>query len=73
MPVYEIVLRESPTSQKVSFDTRAVTMLGDVVIVDNEHWIVVGKEPPFGLRNIERLICESADLAPRCQDELRAR
>ncbi len=41
MPVYEIVLRESGTSQKVSFATRAITMLGDVVIIDNEHWIVI--------------------------------
>lgn len=53
MPVYEIVLREPRVPREVSFTTRAVTSLGDLVIVGDEHWVVVDKEPPFGLRRIE--------------------
>jgi hypothetical protein len=65
MPVYEIVLRESRVPNKVSFATRPVTAPGDLVIIDDEHWIEVEKEPPFESRKIERLICEPANLAPR--------
>ena len=65
MPVYEIVLREPRLVHKVSFTTRAVTVLGDLLIIDDKQWTVVEKEPPYGLRKIERLICEPADLAPR--------
>ncbi len=63
MPVYEIVLRELGVPQKVSFTTRAVTALGDLMIVGDGNWIVVEKEPPFGLRRIERLICEPVHVA----------
>lgn len=65
MPVYEIVLREPSLPQKVSFKNRAITMLGDLVSIDDKDWIVVEKEPPFELRKIERLICEPANLASR--------
>jgi hypothetical protein len=27
------------------------------VVVDDEPWIVVEKQPPFELRRIERIIC----------------
>ena len=65
MPVYEIVLREPSVPHKVSFRNRPVTLLGDRVIIDDQHWIVVEKEPPFELRRIERLICERAALTLR--------
>jgi hypothetical protein len=65
MPVYEIVLREPRVPHQVSFSTRAVTTLGDFVIINGKDWIVVEKEPPFKLRKIERLICEPANLATR--------
>ena len=69
MPVYEIVLRGPSVPHKVSFRNRPVTVLGDRVIIEDRHWIVVEKEPPFELRKIERLICEPAALTPRHDPE----
>ncbi len=65
MPVYEISVRRALQRGRpgASSTTRAVTVLGDLMTIDDEHWIVVEKEPPFGLRKIERLICEPVHVA----------
>ena len=64
MPVYEILLRQPDVPQQVSFTTREVTEIGDLLTFNNGEWIVVGKEPPFKQRRIERLICHPADAVP---------
>jgi hypothetical protein len=41
----------------VRFHNADDTQVGDVVDLDGIPWVVVAKEPPFGLRRIERIIC----------------
>jgi hypothetical protein len=65
MPVYEILLRQPNLPQKVSFANRQVTEIGDLVTFNNSQWIDVGKEPPFELRRIERLVCHQAEVLPQ--------
>lgn len=57
VPAYEIVLRRPNHKDRVRFHNTPDTQVGDVVYVDRLPWIVVDKEPPFGLRRIERIIC----------------
>jgi len=57
MPVYEIV-REQPVGRSsISFTDRETTEIGDVMTFNGARWVVVLKEPPFGERRIERIVC----------------
>jgi hypothetical protein len=57
VPAYELVLRRTNSKDRVRFRHTLETTIGDVLDVDGIPWVVVSKEPPFGLRRIERIIC----------------
>ena len=57
MPVYEIVLQPSNGMRRVSHREHAPAEIGDVLTIDGNRWLVIGKEPPFEQRRIERLVC----------------
>jgi hypothetical protein len=57
VPAYELVLRRRNRKDRVRYDHTPETRIGDVVYFDGVPWVVVSKEPPFGLRRIERVIC----------------
>jgi len=57
VPAYELVLRRPNHKDRVRYDHTPETLVGDVVYFDGIPWIVVSKEPPIGLRRIERVIC----------------
>jgi len=57
VPAYELVLRQANRKDRVRFSHTTETRIGDVLDVDGVPWVVVSKEPPFGLRRIERIIC----------------
>ena len=57
MAAYEFVLQRPHRPDKICYRNRDDAEVGDVVVVDDEPWIVVEKQPPFELRRIERVIC----------------
>ena len=57
MPAYEVVLRRPNYKDRVRYQNTPDTQVGDIVYIGRIPWIVVAKEPPFGLRRIERIIC----------------
>ncbi|HSC72523.1 MAG TPA: hypothetical protein VLB89_00055 [Gaiellaceae bacterium] len=57
MPAYELVLRRPHRKDRVRHCHTSETRIGDVVYVDGIPWVAVSKEPPLGLRRIERVIC----------------
>ncbi len=57
MPVYEIVLQPSNGARRVRHGEHAPAEIGDVLTIDGNRWLVIGKEPPFEQRRIERLVC----------------
>jgi hypothetical protein len=57
VPAYELVLRRPNRKDRVSYQHTDEAGIGDVVYIDGIPWVVVSKEPPVGLRRIERVIC----------------
>lgn len=57
VPAYELVLRRNNHKDRVQYRHTDEARVGDVVYIDRIPWVVVSKEPPFGLRRIERVIC----------------
>ena len=57
MAAYEFVLQRPHRPDKICYRNHDDAEVGDVVVVDDEPWIVVEKHPPFKLRRIERIIC----------------
>jgi hypothetical protein len=57
MPVYEIVMHPPRGRQRVRYGEHLPAEIGDALTIDGNAWVVIAKEPPFGKRRIERLIC----------------
>jgi hypothetical protein len=57
MPVYEIVMQRPSGGQRVRHGEHVLAEIGDVLTIDGDPWLVIAKEPPFGQRRIERLVC----------------
>jgi len=57
VPAYEVVLRRRNHKDRVRYQHTLDTQIGDIFDVDGIPWVVVAKEPPFGHRRIERIIC----------------
>jgi hypothetical protein len=57
MPVYEIVMERPSGVQRVRHGEHGPTEIGDVLTIEGNPWLVIGKEPPFEQRRIERLLC----------------
>ena len=57
MPAYELVLRRRRHKDRVHYRHTDEARVGDLVYIDEIPWVVVAKEPAFGLRRIERVIC----------------
>jgi hypothetical protein len=57
LAAFEFVLRRPRGADRVCYRNLDAAEVGDVLVVDDEPWIVVEKQPPFELRRIERIIC----------------
>jgi len=57
MPVYEIVMQRPSGMQRIRYGEHGPAEIGDVLTIDGSPWLVIGKEPPFEQRRIERLLC----------------
>jgi hypothetical protein len=60
MPVYEIVMHHPNGNHRVRYGEQVPAEIGDALTIDGNAWVVIGKEPPFEQRRIERLVCTRA-------------
>jgi hypothetical protein len=54
---FELVLRRPNRPDRVCYRNHDGAEVGDIVRVDGRPWVVVEKQPPYGLRRIERIVC----------------
>ena len=52
-----MILQRPNVPDKIVYRNRADAQIGDIVLIDSRPWVIVKKEPPFELRQLERIIC----------------